>query len=573
MRYAYGSILRDVRHAPHGKPEFLSRVRVEIGYRDAGRIRRHLLQLPSRGLDNNPAAVDFSRSSSSFLPSFSSSLILGIGGCVYAVYRIKKKADELQKTYKTDEIQKLVKSVGAAAGVPGMKGGTGPPFSYPEWTAPLPGRRIPLRHGLTVVTAINQTLGDYESFKDIQKVTPEVVQMTYSANIPDSNPFEERTSVFRPVPSRRVNCGRTIEQADLKSAHEYRESFCGESVERFPGTTALGVSSEVLNELKAKGETSFTYEISGIAGLFKMFQGMSTPKVSCILKRIGQSDSAIPVLVNDQRVQLPAVHTGCVSDDDEADFYFLDDPENPLSLAWQLGGGDKLQVVKITVQQDEPAHLIEQELTQTGRAEVYGIYFDFASATIRAESEPTLREIAAIMGRNPGWHLSVEGHTDNIGGDEYNLDLSRKRAEAVKAALGEQYKISSDRLAPEGFGMTRPKESNDDSRGPRAKPQSGTGQELAACHILGSVHLESINEEWSKFYFCRGAFVRATDFRSNEFNACAAQGSGEGAGRAGDTVRLGAEFSEAAAEPVPGRRHRRGDEFERAHFRLHAQPV
>ncbi len=45
------------------------------------------------------------------------------------------------------------------------------------------------------------------------------------------------------------------------------------------------------------------------------------------------------------------------------------------------------------------------------------------------------------------------------------MELSRKRAEAVKTALAEQYRISSDRLTPAGFGMTRPKESNDTLEG------------------------------------------------------------------------------------------------------------
>ena len=57
--------------------------------------------------------------------------------------------------------------------------------------------------------------------------------------------------------------------------------------------------------------------------------------------------------------------------------------------------------------------------------------------------------------------LKVDGHTDNIGGDGYNLDLSRRRSAAVKAALAERYRIAADRLTPDGFGASRPKASND----------------------------------------------------------------------------------------------------------------
>ena len=60
---------------------------------------------------------------------------------------------------------------------------------------------------------------------------------------------------------------------------------------------------------------------------------------------------------------------------------------------------------------------MEQALAAKKPVEIYGIYFDFNSATIKPESEAVLREIADIMRKNPDWKLSVSGHTDNIGGD------------------------------------------------------------------------------------------------------------------------------------------------------------
>jgi outer membrane protein OmpA-like peptidoglycan-associated protein len=171
------------------------------------------------------------------------------------------------------------------------------------------------------------------------------------------------------------------------------------------------------------------------------------------------------VLVNDRRVQLPAVHARCTSKEDEEDseFFFLDDPENALALAWQLGLANKLQVVKISFPTDAPE--IEQALQQSGRAQVYGIYFDFGSATIRPESEPVLKQIADALVKNPSWKLRVEGHTDNIGGDAFNLELSRRRADAVKQALLGRYRVQPGRLETAGFGASRPVESNDTLEG------------------------------------------------------------------------------------------------------------
>ncbi len=95
----------------------------------------------------------------------------------------------------------------------------------------------------------------------------------------------------------------------------------------------------------------------------------------------------------------------------------------------------------------------------------YGIYFDSASDRIKEESERVLKDIADVMTKNPTWKLSVEGHTDNLGGDTYNVDLAKRRAAAVKQALVEHYKIDEKRLHPAGFGASKPKDTNETLQG------------------------------------------------------------------------------------------------------------
>jgi outer membrane protein OmpA-like peptidoglycan-associated protein len=94
------------------------------------------------------------------------------------------------------------------------------------------------------------------------------------------------------------------------------------------------------------------------------------------------------------------------------------------------------------------------------------------SDKIKKESEPVLKEIAQAMKNIPDWKLTVAGHTDSIGGDAYNLDLSKRRAAAVKQALVDRFQISGDRLLTDGFGQKRPVDRND-TRGPRAQPPCG----------------------------------------------------------------------------------------------------
>lgn len=96
---------------------------------------------------------------------------------------------------------------------------------------------------------------------------------------------------------------------------------------------------------------------------------------------------------------------------------------------------------------------------------VYGIYFDFASATLKPGSAPVLREIADALKANPMWKLTIEGHTDNVGGVDYNLELSRRRAASVKNVLVTRYHINPSRLTTIGYGFSRPKASNDTPQG------------------------------------------------------------------------------------------------------------
>ena len=103
---------------------------------------------------------------------------------------------------------------------------------------------------------------------------------------------------------------------------------------------------------------------------------------------------------------------------------------------------------------------MEKALQTAGKVDIYGIYFDFNSDRIKPESEPVLREIAKVMTDNPTWSLNVNGHTDNIGGDAYNLDLSKRRAAAVKTALVTRYKVAATRLETSGFGASQPKAPN-----------------------------------------------------------------------------------------------------------------
>jgi len=106
----------------------------------------------------------------------------------------------------------------------------------------------------------------------------------------------------------------------------------------------------------------------------------------------------------------------------------------------------------VTVDAGEMAKSIDT----TGRVALYGIFFDFNSADVKPESDPTLEQIGALMKKNTGLKLLVVGHTDNVGSFQFNMDLSQRRATAVVAALTTRYGIGKDRLTPVGVSFASP---------------------------------------------------------------------------------------------------------------------
>jgi len=111
---------------------------------------------------------------------------------------------------------------------------------------------------------------------------------------------------------------------------------------------------------------------------------------------------------------------------------------------------------------------MRQGIVSQGHVALYGINFDFDKTDIRPDSRPQLDEIGKLLKDDPGLRLFVVGHTDNKGTPTYNLDLSRRRADAVAAVLIKDYHVDKARLAAYGVGQLAPVAPNDAEDG-RAK--------------------------------------------------------------------------------------------------------
>jgi outer membrane protein OmpA-like peptidoglycan-associated protein len=103
---------------------------------------------------------------------------------------------------------------------------------------------------------------------------------------------------------------------------------------------------------------------------------------------------------------------------------------------------------------------ISDALDKECRVELKGIYFDFNKATLQPQSGPALKEIANALKSTPR-RIRIEGHTDNVGSDRYNDDLSTRRATAVMTALVGDHGVAPASLSTAGYGERRPIETND----------------------------------------------------------------------------------------------------------------
>jgi outer membrane protein OmpA-like peptidoglycan-associated protein len=329
---------------------------------------------------------------------------------------------------------------------------------------------IPLCPGLTIVTAISRPEGDYESIKTVVDAGERGITLAYSAQVPTDHGSMRNWKIRR-----------TVLREDLGTATLYAHYFASKGPQTIPGSTALGASTAVLRALKRTGTAELGIVPAGNSGY--PADRNSNPSIydfeeTYKLRRVGTGAVPVRVTVNDTVLSLPAIHAQGTYMGDKAEFLFLDDDENPLALQYRFatGGGSEagqLRVVKISYRcqgptrsaRDERIARLERALREQRRAVVYDLYFDFNRDVIREESEPTLSEIAEVLRRNPDWKLAIEGHTDNVASDRYNLELSARRAAAVKAALGDRYGIAASRLTTAGFGESRPQDRNDTVEG------------------------------------------------------------------------------------------------------------
>jgi len=321
--------------------------------------------------------------------------------------------------------------------------------------------RIPLVTGLTITTAVADIDGDYESRKHLVAREGDGWRLDYSASLPgdDGKP-------------KAMHSERLLHDPDLATARSYRNRFEADVEEDYPGTTALGASAAVLQELLASGRSRFGLvgedrfvsqalaALPGAKGSVLALAGdlMAGGGLSFKGELQRQSLSHLGVLVNGVVQPLPVVvasgrfaaRSGQAMD---AELQFLNDPANPLALQWRIGQAT-LRAVRIDYPAATPA--LADTLKQRQRVVLPGLYFDFGSAALKPASAAALPAIVEAIRAAPQGALTLEGHTDALGDAGRNQALSLARAEAVRAALVQRDARLAPRLKAQGFGSSKP---------------------------------------------------------------------------------------------------------------------
>jgi outer membrane protein OmpA-like peptidoglycan-associated protein len=343
----------------------------------------------------------------------------------------------------------------------------------PDPAVAAPDPRLPSETGIPVAVGLRLTSVHHFADGDREKV------VTLSSVSAGGVEYEWRyvDEPGRAAPSHDT-FSRIVSAADLARAPRLNQIFQSGRHESTPGYTAMSLSRAVYGELRRSATVRFSITdidhgtLGGAADAIGrktagqvggMAESIISPRVTLhgTLSPAGAAPESFAVLLDGRRVSVPALHLrGAFTYDDRragGDYWVLADSADPLILR-ETGDGEDLRIVRI----DRPsASPVEGELASGRcRAELPGIYFAFASAELEPESDTALAGVARMLAAHRDWSLTIEGHTDSIGGAASNQGLSERRAEAVRAALVSRYGVAASRLAAKGFGATRPLESN-----------------------------------------------------------------------------------------------------------------
>lgn len=291
--------------------------------------------------------------------------------------------------------------------------------------------------GLQITTAFTNEFGrDAEATTTVEAVSSDRVNVAYSS-------------------TRGLGVSRDILIKDRKDARMYVLGYAKRMPKLIEGSTSMGISQAVLQDLRRTGGAVLTLIYSD-----------QLDRIDCQLSTKGV-DIKVPVMFQNDVIQVQAIQAAAVCGSGgktgNGQLVFANDLANPilidsfLSFSWEDRPRTE-RVVRVAAGAGLSSEMA-QALGAFKAFDVYGWRFDFDSAELRPETKKIVNEIAATLQANPKWVVQILGHTDSTGGEAYNKELSQKRAEAIRSALIADG-VAPARLEAVGLGMSKPKADN-----------------------------------------------------------------------------------------------------------------
>jgi OmpA-OmpF porin, OOP family len=263
---------------------------------------------------------------------------------------------------------------------------------------------------------------------------------------------------------------------ELKAAGNIRQLTVNQRGSIFPNITALPKNFTYEAEIKvddarraliilklySKDKEVFEWVLSAMTKETDLVQSLRAPYQELGRKRIPANwnePAKIALWVQNGRART------FINGEKQLDFNQVDLPEiNKVEFAHDFYGPNQAIGYRM-VRFAESTPDFSQMISSSGRYVTHGILFDTGSDRLKPESAPVIQMVARGLEGNPSLKLLIEGHTDSTGDAALNLDLSKRRAEAVKAVLSVQFKVDPSRLSTAGLGASKPIDSNDTPAG------------------------------------------------------------------------------------------------------------
>ena len=277
-----------------------------------------------------------------------------------------------------------------------------------------------------------------------------------------------------------ISCGTAQAQQDIPGSRDHpllsrypgsRISYYDQKdysvyyvLEAPPGKSDYGLND--CRKVKLEGKvTRIEYDIPAGKSALEVFRNYESALQKAgfqVLARLTKKDIRDFLEVD---CRFPRIK-GFGSEDDRDHFYLsARTPARDKYVSVWVGEGYMGRPAKAAVGIVELKSMENGLITARGHVAIYGIHFDTDKAEIKPGSEPVLQQIATLLKNDPAMKLYVVGHTDNTGTLAHNMDLSKRRAEAVVKELVEKYGIDKSRLQAFGVGPLAPVATNSTEEG------------------------------------------------------------------------------------------------------------